>query len=109
MVVDNPIYETKTFEKGVPIATQSAVVIPQNTVEVVTVSKEVPVYIDRPIEAVVKSNIPVSMEIQKAVPVQVKQEINVDRIAESSVEVQCIKEKAVPMYEKQETIKEVEI
>lgn len=101
VVVDNPIYETKTFEKGVPISTQEAVVLREKSVEVVTVNKEVPVYIDRPVDGMVTKNIPVSMETQKAVPIQVKQDVNTDRVAESSVEVQVMKEKAVPMYEKQ--------
>ena len=55
--------------------------------EVITVNKQVPVYIDRPIDGMVAKNIPVSMKIEKAIPVQVKQDISTDRIVESSVEV----------------------
>lgn len=43
-------------------------------------NKEVPVYIEKPIDGVVVNNVPVFVEAQKAVPVQVKEEIVVDRI-----------------------------
>lgn len=55
------------------------------------VNKEVPVYIEKPIDGVVVNNVPVFVEAQKAVPVQVKEEIVVDRIVQNSTEVQVIR------------------
>jgi hypothetical protein len=109
VIVEKPMYETKTFEKGVVINSEQEVLIKQNKVEVVTLNKEIPVYIDKPIEHIINNNIAVAIETQKAVPVDVNRDVIVERIVESSVEVPVISEKAVAMYEREEVVKEIEV
>jgi hypothetical protein len=76
---------------------------------VVTINKEIPVYIDKPIEHIINNNIAVAIETQKAVPVEVNRDVVVERIVESAVEVPVIREKAVAMQEREEVVKEVEV
>ena len=45
LVIENKVYESNTYEKGVPINTQEPVIINNDKVEIVTVNKQVPVFI----------------------------------------------------------------
>lgn len=49
VVIENIVYETKTFERGVPINKPSHIVLSEEKLQVVTVNKEVPVFIEKPV------------------------------------------------------------
>ncbi len=76
VVVEKPVYRSNTYEKGVAIKTETPLLLEQSKTEVVVVNKEVAVYIDRPVEgASTSTHVPVSVEVQKAVPVQMAKEV----------------------------------
>jgi hypothetical protein len=110
VVVEKPVYKSNTYEKGVPIKTETSVLLEQTKTEVVVINKEVPVYIEKPVEgASTVTHVAVSVEAQKAVPVQVAKEVVVERVVESSLEVPVEREKSVPLYEREEIVKEIPV
>lgn len=92
------------------IKTEAPVLLEQTKTEVIVVNKEVPVYIEKPVEATSTiTHVPVSVEAQKAVPVQVAKEVVIERVVESSLEVPVEREKSVPLYEREEVVKEIPV
>jgi hypothetical protein len=71
----------------------------------VPIRTEVPVYIEKPIEHVINNSVPVTIETQKAVPVDITREVIVERVVESTVEVPTIREKTVPVYDREEVVR----
>lgn len=60
-MIETPIYETKTFEKGIPIITERQILLREEKMSVVAINREVPVYIEKPIDHVINTNIPVTI------------------------------------------------
>lgn len=53
IVIENKVYESNVYEKSVPINKSKPVVISEEKLQVVTVNKEVPVYIENPVDHVI--------------------------------------------------------
>lgn len=59
IVIENKVHESHTYEKGVPINTSDAIVVTEEKLQVVSINKEVPVIIERPVECVLTQQVPV--------------------------------------------------
>ena len=78
--VENKVYDTVHFEKGVPITRQEPVVIEENKIQVVDINKQVGVFVERAVDVILKEQVPVYITNEKMLQVPTKQEVLTDRI-----------------------------
>ena len=69
IVVENKVYDTMSFEKGVPMQTTKPTVFREEQQKIYTAIKEVPVYIEKPVEYEVTRQVPFEVKTEKLVEV----------------------------------------
>ena len=109
IVIENKVYDTMSYEKGVPLHATKPAVFREEQQKIYTATKEVPVYIEKPVELEVTRQVPVEITTQKVHTVSVPEERIVERIVEVSKEVPVEIEKIVSMMEREEVIKQIEV
>ena len=69
IVIENKVYDTMSFEKGVPMQTTKPTVFREEQQKIYTAIKEVPVYIEKPVEYEVTRQVPFEVKTEKLVEV----------------------------------------
>ena len=98
LVIENKVYESMTYEKGVPINKSIPHVFPEQKLQVVTVNKQVPVYIEKPVQCIINQQVPIEVVTERLLEVPTNRDVIVERVVETSKEVPTIIEKPVPSY-----------
>lgn len=65
IVLENKVYESTTYEKGVAIEINKAVLISEEKQLIQEIKKEVPIFVERAVECIIKEQVPLEVVTEK--------------------------------------------